>query len=104
MRRIIQPMRGPEARREFRLGWSLFRRAHQAVAKRFHKATHRAKHATEHHVVVIEHDAHSKGGGPDSAEASEASAPTRRPVEAKEAGVLADAEWERIRALLPRQE
>ena len=100
VRRIIQAMSGPEAQREFRLGWSLFRRAHQAVAKRCHKATHRAKHATEHH--VIEHDARSRGGGPDSAEADEASAPTR-PVEAKEAGLLADAEWERIRPLLPRQ-
>jgi hypothetical protein len=107
VRRVIQAMSGPEEQREFRLGWSLFRRAHQAVAKRCHKATHRAKHATEHH--LIEHDASSssssssRGGGLDSTEASEASAP-RRPVEAKEAGLLlADTEWERVRALLPRQ-
>lgn len=101
VRRIIRAMSGPEAQREFRLGWSLFRRAHQAVAKRCHKTTHRAKHAPEHHVVV-EHGARSRGGGPDPAEAGESSAPTR-PVEAKEAGLLADVEWERIRALLPRQ-
>jgi hypothetical protein len=45
VRRIIRAMSGPEAQREFRLGWSLFRRAHQAVAKRCHEATHREKHA-----------------------------------------------------------
>lgn len=39
VRRIIQAMSGPEAKREFRVGWSLFRRAHQAVAKRCHKVT-----------------------------------------------------------------
>ncbi len=96
---MISAISGPEAQREFRLGWSLFRRAHQAVAKRCHKATHRAKHATERH--VIEHDAR-RGGGSDPTEASEATAP-RRPLEAKEAGLLADAEWERIRPLLPTQ-
>jgi Putative transposase of IS4/5 family (DUF4096) len=100
VRRLISAMMGPEHEREFRLGWSLFRRAHQAVAKRSHEATHRAKHATGHHVT--EHDARSKGSGPDAAEASEASAPRRR-VEVKEAGVLADQQWERVRALLPRQ-
>ncbi|HEV8224231.1 MAG TPA: transposase [Rubrobacteraceae bacterium] len=31
-------MAGPEEEREFRLGWSLWRRAHQAVAKRCHSA------------------------------------------------------------------
>ncbi len=105
VRRIIHAMAGPVEEREFRLGWSLFRRAHQAVAKRCHKATHRAKHATEHH-DVIEHDAHSRGGGPDySAEASELASARRAriPFEAKEAGLLADAEWERIRELMPRQ-
>ena len=45
VRRLIRAMMGPEDEREFRLGWSLFRRAHQAVAKRSHEATHRAKHA-----------------------------------------------------------
>ena len=31
--------RGSDVHKEFRLGWSLFRRAHQAVAKRCHKAS-----------------------------------------------------------------
>ena len=31
-------MAEPEAEREFRMGWSLWRRAHQAVAKRCHSA------------------------------------------------------------------
>jgi transposase len=31
-------MAGPEEEREFRLGWSLWRRAHQALAKRCHTA------------------------------------------------------------------
>jgi hypothetical protein len=102
VRRIIQAMSGPEAQREFRLGWSLFRRAHQAVAKRCHKATHRAKHASEHH--LIEDDARrGRGVGPDSTEAATKSSAPRRAVEGKKAGVLSEAEWERIRALLPRQ-
>jgi hypothetical protein len=42
-------MMGPEEQREFRLGWSVFRRAHQAVAKRSHKASRINKHATDHH-------------------------------------------------------
>jgi hypothetical protein len=102
VRRIIQAVSGPEAQREFRLGWSLFRRAHQAVAKRCHKATHRAKHAYhEHH--LIEDDARGRGVGSDTTEASKASAPRRAVVEGKKAGVLSEAEWERVRALLPRQ-
>jgi hypothetical protein len=40
-------MMGPEEQREFRLGWSVFRRAHQAVAKRSHKASRINKHATD---------------------------------------------------------
>jgi hypothetical protein len=31
-------MSGPYEERDFRLGWSLWRRAHQAVAKRCHAA------------------------------------------------------------------
>jgi hypothetical protein len=96
---VICAMMGPEEQREFRLGWSLFRRAHQAVAKRCHQAAHRAKQATEHH--AIEHDPR-RGCNPNLAESSEATAatiPTRPP----KAGLLAEEQWERIRALLPRQ-
>lgn len=51
---MIRAMMGPEEQREFRLGWSLFRRAHQAVAKRCHEAAHRAKYATDHHAIKHE--------------------------------------------------
>ncbi len=102
VRRLISAMMGPEEKREFRLGWSLFRRAHQAVAKRSHKATHRAKHAPyDHHATY--HDPRSRGGEPvPLSESSEASAPMT-PTHAPKATLLADEQWERIRALLPRQ-
>jgi len=100
VRRVISAMMGPEEQKEFRLGWSLFRRVHQAVAKRCHKASHKNKHATEHH--VIEHDAAHGGCGPAPAEVSEEAAPTT-PARARGAGLLADGEWERVRALLPTQ-
>jgi hypothetical protein len=96
VRRLISAMMGPEEKRKFRLGWSLFRRAHQAVAKRSHKATHRAKHASyDHHATY--HDPR-RGGEPDPlAEASEASAP-RTPTHAPKAGgLLADEHWEPCR-------
>jgi hypothetical protein len=38
VRRLILAMSGPHEERGFRLGWSLWRRAHQAVAKRCHAA------------------------------------------------------------------
>ena len=43
VRRLILAMAGPEQEREFRLGWSLWRRAHQAVAKRCHTASRAAQ-------------------------------------------------------------
>ena len=103
-------MMGPEEHRGFRLGWSLFRRAHQAVAKRCHKASHRKKHASEHHATTTtttttttEQDAPRRGGS-DPTDPSEAGAPTTAGHPAKEAGVLTDTQWERVRVLLPRQE
>ena len=101
VRRVIRAMVGPEEQREFRLGWSLFRRAHQAVAKRSHKATHRAKHATDHY--ADEHDDGSRGGEPypaESSESSETTAPTTL-THAPKAGLLADQQWECVRELLP---
>lgn len=89
-------MMGPEEQREFRLGWSLFRRAHQAVAKRCHRAAHRAKNATYHDAP--------RGCEPELAGSSEASAPAILVHANKEAGVLTDAQWERVRELLPTQE
>jgi hypothetical protein len=37
-------MAGPEEERDFRLGWSLWRRAHQALAKRCHSARRALHH------------------------------------------------------------
>ena len=54
VRRLIRAMTGPEEQREFRLGWSLFRRAHQAVSKRFHEAAHRARHAASYITMVVQ--------------------------------------------------
>jgi Putative transposase of IS4/5 family (DUF4096) len=41
---VIVAMTKPKEEREFRLGWSLWRRTHQAVAKRCHEVSHAAKH------------------------------------------------------------
>jgi hypothetical protein len=43
VRRVIVAMARPKEEREFRLGWSVWRRAHQAVAKRSHAATRKVK-------------------------------------------------------------
>ncbi len=91
-------MMGPEEQREFRLGWSVFRRAHQAVAKRSHQASRTNKHATNHH--ANEHDAGRRGADPVPAKAGAAAAPTAL-TRAPKAGLLADAKWERVRDLLP---
>lgn len=84
VRKMILAMAGPEEEREFRLGWSLFRRAHQAVAKRCHEAIHRAKHASGH-------DARGRG-------ASDLSRDTLI-----ETAALTDGQWERVSPLLPAQ-
>ncbi|MDP9458493.1 MAG: transposase [Actinomycetota bacterium] len=39
VRRVILALTGPTEEQEFRLGWSLWRRAHQAVAKRCHSTS-----------------------------------------------------------------
>ena len=80
-------MTGPEEEREFRVGWSLWRRAHQAVARRCHRATRRAKR-------------------PASSRPPKAR-PLGRATERAAHGVprapLTDAQWERVRPLLPPQ-
>jgi putative transposase of IS4/5 family DUF4096 len=96
-------MMGPQEQREFRLGWSVFRRAHQAVAKRSHKASRTKKHATtDHHADEHDDAARRRGGDPDPTRAGAAGVPmalTRAP----KAGLLADEHWERVRDLLPVQ-
>jgi transposase len=83
----VLAMTGPEEEREFRLGWSLWRRAHQAVAGRCHRARRRATRPTaqspEAHPLGCAMEQAAHGGVP------------RAP--------LTDAEWERVRPLLPPQ-
>ncbi len=80
-------MTGPEDEREFRLGWSLWRRAHQAVAGRCHRATLRAK----------------RPPSPRPAEAPPVDPATERTAHGVPRLPLTVAQWERVRPLLPPQ-
>lgn len=86
-------MTGPEQQREFRLGWSLWRRAHQAVARRCHKAKRAAKRNLLPELPE---------GSPEPAEASEAATATTA-IRPRGGAVLTDAEWKRVDPLLPAQ-
>lgn len=90
IRRLILAMTGSEDKREFRLGWSLFRRAHQAVAERCHKAKHAAKRDSPPEVPT-------ESDGVGEAAAATAALPQRG------SAVLTDAEWERVSPLLGAQ-
>lgn len=85
MRRLVLAMAGPEEEREFRLGWSLWRRAHQAVAGRCHRAA-RAKRPT-----------------PRPPEAPSVDPAPKRTAHGVPRSPLTDAQWERVRPLLPPQ-
>lgn len=89
---MVTAMSATEGQREFQFGWSLWRRAHQAVAKRCHRVSHKAKHATADHAT--DNDA--------PGDRARDLAPIRS-IHAAEAGILTDAEWERVRELLPEQ-
>jgi hypothetical protein len=75
-------MAGPEEERDFRLGWSLWRRAHQAVAKRCHTAKRDLLRARV----------------PDDVQPELAT--TAMPLLAPMSSRLTDAQWTRIEALL----
>lgn len=94
VKRVILATTKPAAERQFRLRWSLFRRIHQAAAKRCHKARNRAKHAE----AKPEEDGSHCGHSSRPKETGEQAA-----VRAGEADLLVDAQWERVRALLPTQ-
>ncbi len=80
-------MAQPKEEREFRLGWSLWRRAHQAVAKRCH-FTKRALLRAQ------------SPGVPQRAPATRAvGADIAAPMSAR----LTDEEWARVESLLPPQ-
>jgi hypothetical protein len=84
---VILAMSGPdderEFEREFRLGWSLWRRAHQAIAKRCHAAKRNLLRPRP----------------PDSVQAE--SSTTAMELLAPMSSHLTDAQWARIEALLP---
>lgn len=90
---MVLAVAGPEEQRNFKFGWSLFRRAHQAIARRCHKKSHETKHAS-HHAARKEPEPTLAGITPEP--------PIVRSH--KEAGLLTDAEFERVRELLPAQE
>jgi hypothetical protein len=78
-RRLVLALGEPDVQRGFRVGWSRWRRAHQAVAARCHAARHaqrRSRTANDH-----------------------ASLPT-----ALARSALTDAEWARVRPVLPPQQ
>jgi hypothetical protein len=79
-------MAGPEEERTFRLGWSLWRRAHQAVAKRCHTAK-RDLLRTRLSGDFVQ---------------PEPATTTAMPFAAPMSPRLTDAQWARIEALLPR--
>lgn len=94
---MIRAMSDTEEQRNFKFGWSLWRRAHQAVAKRCHKKSHKKSHETKH----ASQYAARKEPGPTLAGIAPESSIVRSH---KEAGLLTDAEFERVRELLPVQE
>jgi transposase len=75
---LVLAMAGPDNRRSLRLGWSRWRRAHQAVAARCHAARRALKQQEGDQVSVV-------------------------PPLPLAHRALSDAEWERIRSLLPPQ-
>ncbi len=80
---MILAMAGPEEEREFRLGWSLWRRAHQAIAKRCHTANRAARKPS------------GKGQPPSLPVSTTTTTLDRRSAR------LTDEEWTRLRPLLP---
>jgi Putative transposase of IS4/5 family (DUF4096) len=82
VRRLLLVRDEDPATRAFLLGWSRFRRAHQAVAQRCHVARRLREHATRAHLAAI---------------------PPGAAAAVPPAG-LTDAEWARVRPLLPPQQ
>jgi hypothetical protein len=78
VRRLVLAMTEGEEQRTFRFGWSMWRRAHQAVAARCH-AARRARRPDR---------------SPPASDAAPASPP---------AAEMSDAEWDAVRSVLPPQ-
>ncbi len=87
---MILAMAGPEEEREFRLGWSLWRRAHQAVAKRCHTASRAAQRI-------------SGKDEPSSLPVSTTTTTTTTTTTLdRRSARLTDEEWARLKPLLPK--
>jgi Putative transposase of IS4/5 family (DUF4096) len=84
-------MTKPEEEREFRLGWSLWRRAHQAVAKRCHEVSHAAKHGP-----LPEEEERLPDLAPPAPAKMSFSTPTV-------ASCLTDEKWKLVKPLMPAQ-
>lgn len=80
---MVLAMAAPGERRHFLLGWSRWRRAHQAMATRCHKASRAAKHAAR---VAL-----GRQGPPEIA------------MIASEEARLTDEQWALVRPILPPQ-
>jgi hypothetical protein len=85
---VLLAMAEPEEeKRAFRLGWSVYRRAHQAVAKRCKKASRAAKRALSRERL----SGSDVGGGP------------KITAIAPEGAPLTDEEWEMVEPLIPQR-
>ena len=86
---MILAMAGPVEELGFRLGWSLWRRSHQAVSKRCHTASRAAKHGP----------LRERSKMPDAPALAARPTPVRTPT----AACLTEEKWEHVRPLLPAQ-
>jgi Putative transposase of IS4/5 family (DUF4096) len=83
---VILAMAAPEQERVFRLGWSLWRRAHQAMARRCHMASR----------ALLQEKPSEKESEPSSVPVVSTTSTLHR-ASAK----LADEQWARLKPLLP---
>jgi hypothetical protein len=81
VRRLVLAMAEPKGRRRFLLGWSVWRRSHQAVAARCRKASLAAKRATRRTLGT--------------------EGPLRAAAIPPEEATLTDEQWALVRPLLP---
>lgn len=93
VRRLVCATIGPAERRGFKLGWALFRRAHQAVARRCHRATHGTKHSASPKPVAATAPAGPVPAGPEPPDGLSGRGDLR----------LTDEEWAKVEPLLPPQ-
>ena len=83
---MILAMAAPEEERAFRLGWSLWRRAHQAIARRCHMASRAGREVASE----------KKKAEPSSVPVS-----TTTTTLDRGSAKLADEQWARLKPLLP---